>query len=95
MKEDGSGLCLAITAQFYSLPTHWLQALLHVEQRKYLLTRERAKRGTWRRSRCAIPGFHEWNEGCEQILYQVSSADVEETDAAYTSEISLHCPLLR
>lgn len=27
---DGSGLCLAITTQFSSLPT-WLQACFHVE----------------------------------------------------------------
>lgn len=48
-----------------------------------------------KRSRGVIPGFHEWNKGCEQILYQVSSAAVEETDAAYSSEISLCCPLLK
>lgn len=42
-----------------------------------------------------IPSFHGWNKGCEQILYQVSSADVEETDAADSVEIGLCCPLLK
>lgn len=37
------------------------------------------------------PGFHMWNKGCEQVLYQVSSADVEVTAAAPSSAISLCC----
>lgn len=36
-------------------------------------------------------GFHMWNKGCEQVLYHVSSADVEVTAAAPSSVISLCC----
>lgn len=42
-----------------------------------------------------IPSFHGWKKGCEQILYQVSSADMEETDATDSAEISLCCPMLK
>lgn len=41
--------------------------------------------------RGASPGLHVWNEGCEQVLYQVSSADGEVTAAAPSSAISLCC----
>lgn len=37
------------------------------------------------------PGFHVWNKGCELVLYQVSSADMEVTAAAPDSAISLCC----